>query len=1310
MLQVKEDFFGKKRKAIFKKLYISNVRNRLRELVNPNDVDCKRWVWELVQNAKDSIAGQPNKKVDVEIIVKSDTYIFKHNGSPFNEDTLFGLLYKFSEGKTNNYESTGRFGTGFLTTHALSKTVEIQGDIYRDNETTPVGFSVTMYREGEDQELLEGLDKTEKSLQFFNNPFHWTTYKYKATTERNKEAGQLGIQNFKDNIDKVMLFCPEINSIKLDDNGKILTIKPDNNPLDLPNECQFINFTVNDNNQISKKIFLCNKVEEYNEMLTKRFKKSRNLRICCALEIDSKSHDICINTSSPCLFCSLPLVGSEAHELPFIINSPDFEPDSERQSIFLDGEEIDEKTGIISDVGINKMILKESQEMYKNILFSICSINIGKRYMLARGLRSIPNVTKYFDREWYKDSFMSIMRALLLLFPIVFDGQQYMSISDSYIPNYEKERNKKQAYTFISQIYSNTVPSFDESIHLEKYIWRDEDYINFVDIEECVKRIEKCGDINTFKNNIDVNVWDWLNTFLPFVKRYHPEYLEKYAIIPNMNLKFVNLNDSLATSLCVPENIIECLENLDIHWKETHIHKNIKKFTPGTDHNIDIAVSEICRNLTEWSNKVLYLMQYIPWDCEDKQFIQKREMIFEICSVMWNEDLSEMKDGSGFPRYLWNGVDEMVLKNLLLKIEEYNEIQGKISVDYINKVLVCVQKYYSDYIDYSIIPNQNKKLCKLNELYEDSNIPEIFKNCLKNCFNVDIRNELLDKGINTKVLRFVEKKEILSYKSTLKKFFSEKPKSTRNIIQSQPEYISSNIKKEAAEYLIRIVPRNKKCNQRILFDLYQIFTKKAFKNDEYCEINDSDDDDFGYGIWDDSNKYIYKIIREVIERNDTVNSLANDLNRNNKEILSYLNSFINRFSENGKIVPNQYGDFCELEDLMNEGDYENDFTFYLEDIRDERIKLIPEELKDIAKDLEYDIKAILVHKSMNRPCLKSMSYNDMCRKIDGIIKEKYNDKSTYTDKKFKNAAYNLIEKYFKTINEDEKTELFTYSHSVKSNIMIDVIIDESARETLVNIRNEFDDDEIDNLLKNSKEIKELLKNNKLLNNRINLSEFDDNEIDNLVKNSHEIKKFLKNIEFSKNKTDLSNSEVIGSGLNSIKIIYNSGIKSYEKGLYNEVFSNIIKYGNDFYFENRNENTGITGEAYIYELLLNSGKFKNVTWKMMNFNGRKFDYNGTVYYIQPDDSHYDIEVETFSNSKFFIEVKSTKNELSNKKVPFFISKKQIDMMKLTTSPNKYILAVVFNVMSSNPSHFFLTMNENITKNTVDSFSDDDITIY
>ncbi|KAG4091317.1 hypothetical protein H8356DRAFT_1708124 [Neocallimastix lanati (nom. inval.)] len=1186
MSNLKNDFFNKNRTKVFEKIYIANVRNRLRELVNPNDADCKRWIWELVQNAKDSISGQPGRKVDIELNVDSDTYIFKHNGSPFNENTLFGLLYKYSEGKTNNYESTGRFGTGFLTTHSLSKTVEISGDLIPDGQTEPTGFSVTMYREGEDSELLEGLRKTEDSLRY-EKPFHWTTYKYKAVTKRNKEAGQLGIKNFKDNIDKVMLFCPEINSIKLNDNGKILTIER-SGIKDYPEyKCQKITFIVNDNNRKFNKIFLYSKIEEYNEWLTIRFNKRRNIRICCAIELDS-NNDIYINTSSPGLFCSLPLVGSEVHEFPFIINSQDFEPDSERQSIFLAGNDIDEKTGKISDPGINRMILNKSHNLYKNLLGFICDFNIGKRYMAARGLRSVPHVTRFFDRVWYKEYFIKPMREILISFPIIWNGSQYKKISELKIPNYDMTNERKQIYDFISEIYNNEVPSYDESINIEKYLWSDDENIDFVDIEDCVISIDDYENITTLQDNINEDVWEWLDSFLSFIKSYYPTYLERYAIIPNMNKDFVKLNQFLATSKYVPKNIIECLEKLDINWKERHIHKKIKKYSPGTDHKISIAVSEIRDTLSEWSEeKVLTLIQYIPYDCEDTKFIQKRKNIYELCSVIWENYLSGEKDGSKFPEDLWNGIDEMVFDKLLLEIQESKKIDDKISVEFINKVLKCFSQYFQNFEinEYSFIPNQNNKLCSINDLYEDIEIPEILKDCLKNCFGEDIRENLINKEIETRNLKnIITTREITDYRSTLKKYFlmDEEMKYNR-YSRTYSKYVPRNSKIEAAKYLIRIVHNDSHTLQRKLFNLYQVFIKHKFSEDEYCVIDNKYHD-----IWDYSNKYIYEIIRNIIEKNDDVNSLAINLGKSENEILKYLKIFINNFPIKGKIVPNQYSEFCEIAKLMNEGmdnipfdKFDSDIfsdsylsysdTLYEDSESDNNnnnnIKLIPKELKDIAKYLGYDVRAGLVHKSIGRPCSRSISYEDICKKIDELIEKKHKNKDTYKDKNFKKAAYILLEKYFKTMEEIEIKKLFPYSYLLKNNIIIDVVIDESARETLVNIGNTYDDDEIKELLKNSNEIKQFLKTIKR-------------------------KQFLKIIH-----KDSSQSIVIGSGPNSERIS-----RFFKK------YNNRISYSNNEYYYS-GPNSKMIDEIYniIYKILDNSNEFNNVILNKSNIKIETFGY-------------------------------------------------------------------------------------------------------
>ena len=222
---------------LLNKMYISNVRNRLRQLNEPTENDCKRWIWELIQNAKDSISQNPNKhSVDIKVIVKENEVVFKHNGSPFTAKAQLGLLYKYSEGKVNNSESTGRFGTGFLTTHTLSKIVSIEGDVYANDNNELCGFSATMYRDGLDEpELLEGVEKMRKSMIYTKELNNWTTYTYHLTTPQNRKALDLGLKDFIQNIAQVMLFCKELNTVELNNNGEITTIVR-KEPKKLPND------------------------------------------------------------------------------------------------------------------------------------------------------------------------------------------------------------------------------------------------------------------------------------------------------------------------------------------------------------------------------------------------------------------------------------------------------------------------------------------------------------------------------------------------------------------------------------------------------------------------------------------------------------------------------------------------------------------------------------------------------------------------------------------------------------------------------------------------------------------------------------------------------------------------------------------------------------------------------------------------------------------------------------------------------------------------------------------------------------------
>jgi hypothetical protein len=88
--------------------------------------------------------------------VTDSELIVEHDGGPFTADSRQALLYKYSENKRNS-ESVGRFGTGFLTTHCLSKVVTIESDLWTDAaQKTLCGFRVRMYRDARtDEELIQ---------------------------------------------------------------------------------------------------------------------------------------------------------------------------------------------------------------------------------------------------------------------------------------------------------------------------------------------------------------------------------------------------------------------------------------------------------------------------------------------------------------------------------------------------------------------------------------------------------------------------------------------------------------------------------------------------------------------------------------------------------------------------------------------------------------------------------------------------------------------------------------------------------------------------------------------------------------------------------------------------------------------------------------------------------------------------------------------------------------------------------------------------------------------------------------------------
>ncbi|ELP90576.1 hypothetical protein EIN_020250 [Entamoeba invadens IP1] len=563
---------------LINKLYVANVINRLREIDERKPNDCKRWFWELVQNAKDSISQTGQKSVDISVKITDNVFYFSHNGAPFTGKSALALLYKYSEGKTNDSESTGRFGTGFLTTHTLSKIVSICGDMYYDDEKNRIiGFKTTMYRNGStEDELLEGVEKMYNSLQFYEPRPYKTTYKYKVETEENKMALEMGTTNIYDNAVQTMLFCKEVNQIKINNKGEKTIFKRVSNSTE--GDLEVIKFIVHKGKNFIMRNFLMCQIEEPSEELTKRFKNPRNVRHSAAVEFNERNE--LVDVKGPSLYCVLPLVGSEKMQFPFLLNSPDFEPESERQGLFLSGKETIEETGCISNTGINRMILKRAIPLYEKFVYHLAEYNYKNIQMVGRGIKEIPEMDANFSKEWYTQNYILPLREVMKNAPIVEGEYGKMSIfkhNTQFVkfPVLKDNKYLGDFYDIFRVFHDGELPL---KYCLEEWTEQLWDECEKTTLKMFLQEVEKCECIAIMKTKMKIkdDPFEFLNKLLLFVDKVEPKYLCNYKLIPNEKMIFMRYSDDVIDISKVHPTLVDVVESLGVtNWRDIAINSKI---------------------------------------------------------------------------------------------------------------------------------------------------------------------------------------------------------------------------------------------------------------------------------------------------------------------------------------------------------------------------------------------------------------------------------------------------------------------------------------------------------------------------------------------------------------------------------------------------------------------------------------------------------------------------------------------------------------------------------------------------------------
>lgn len=148
---------------------IDREMRELRSQAETSPTARRRWVWELIQNAKD-VRHDDGVRIQINYDTSKAVLVFRHSGKPFTADNIRFLIEQISTKERNKDESglrinTGKFGTGFLATHLLSETVTVHG-IAKEPDLEFKQFQFDLDRSGTDLDAItSAVENAKQSVQ-----------------------------------------------------------------------------------------------------------------------------------------------------------------------------------------------------------------------------------------------------------------------------------------------------------------------------------------------------------------------------------------------------------------------------------------------------------------------------------------------------------------------------------------------------------------------------------------------------------------------------------------------------------------------------------------------------------------------------------------------------------------------------------------------------------------------------------------------------------------------------------------------------------------------------------------------------------------------------------------------------------------------------------------------------------------------------------------------------------------------------------------------------------------------------------------
>lgn len=740
----------------------TKIIDLMRELrLNPNDATQRRWIWELMQNAKD--VRHKNHKVSMEIDFihnATDKVLnFSHNGKPFSMENITYLINQVSAKDRDtdveaNERTTGKFGTGFLTTHLLSERVEVESVIQEGNQPYKK-FKLPLDRSGRKvEEIIKSVNEShdsiakidlEKSFEDYLPEEYNTTFSYNLNAS-GIEVAQKGLEDLHDSIIFTLVFLPEIETVYLSHDE--VTYQLDSKVIKINDDIEVYSV---------KKITPQEVIESKVAVLTQG-------KTQIAMAIEYKNNRIYLkdfNPRTPRLFCDFPLVGTENFPFPAIINSPEFNSTEPRDFIYLQDSEAEEITE-------NKALVKDARDLFLKLLNFASTENWGNIHLLA-------TFPKLRDRDkligtWYSEEVEKPIKEKLLVTPIVdTEYGKRISILDkvgepiALFPAASTKEIREKIWDVANYRFPENLPrKKDTEIWASFALPQNQLTLKFL-----AEDIQGQENITKLQSNLFYpgKSIEWLNLYYQIgcMEGRFIQAIEKdeFKIFPNQNGDFIN-KSMLELDLGIEEELKKIRAILGFNYKEFLLHKEVRtegvRFQERSQKTIIEGINETLKeNDTQEIDEAL--SHLLSLTSTDSKFPKSRMKIFNFYHAIYQPWTSELRGIDSWSEDIWLEADKKALKRITQKISECKNTQVlsdllnmnvEEALNWLNSFIAFLVEYEFEYLlnlkQAPILPNQNGIFQFRDSMFLDGGIIEELKEISAD-LGTDFKEELLDSTI-----------------------------------------------------------------------------------------------------------------------------------------------------------------------------------------------------------------------------------------------------------------------------------------------------------------------------------------------------------------------------------------------------------------------------------------------------------------------------------------------------------------------------------------------------------------------------------